>query len=337
MTDERTVESYAALIPLLLLVAIQDVLTGVFGAPSIVATMIASRAMTPRRAIYLSTVAQFIGPLIFGVAVASTVGADVVQSQGITPLILCAALSSTVFWMIFSWALRIPSSSTHALIGGLVGAVFAALGPSAIHGSGLLKILLSLTLTAPLGILGGFLVTHLDYWLVRKSPPKVAQRFNQGQFFASLFLGLAIGSNNAQNAMGITTLGLIAAGIQSKFVVPPWVIVGSAVCLALGNLVGGMRLMKAVGMQFFRIRPIHGFSAEVSSALIIAISSILGGDVSTTHVTSMSIIGAGAAERISMVRWGFVQRVLLTWVLTIPFTALIAAMLYLIFNALGLH
>ena len=329
--------NFAAVVPFLLLVAIQDMLTGVFGAPSIVATMIASRAMTPRRAIYLSTVAQFVGPLIFGVAVASTVGADVVRSQGVTPLVLCAALSSTVFWMIFSWALRIPSSSTHALIGGLVGAVFAALGPSAIYGGGLLKILLSLTLTAPLGIIVGFLVTHLDYWLVRGAPPKVAERFNQGQFFASLFLGLAIGSNNAQNAMGITTLGLIAAGVLPKFEVPVWVIVGSAVCLALGNLLGGMRLMKAVGMQFFRIRPIHGFSAEVSSALIIAISSILGGDVSTTHVTSMSIIGAGAAERISMVRWGFVQRVLLTWVLTIPSTALIAGVLYLVLAALGLH
>jgi len=326
-----------ALIPLLILVAVQDMLTGIFGAPSIVATMIASRAMTPRRAIYLSTVAQLVGPLIFGVAVASTVGADVVRSQGITPVMLCAALSSTVFWMIFSWALRIPSSSTHALIGGLVGAVFAALGPSAIHGGGLLKIILSLTLTAPLGIIGGFLVTHLDYWLVRRSPPQVAQRFNQGQFVASLFLGLAIGSNNAQNAMGITALGLVAAGISPQFEVPAWVILGSAICLALGNLVGGMRLMKAVGVQFFRIRPIHGFSAEVSSAIIIAVSSILGGDVSTTHVTSMSIIGAGAAERISMVRWGFVQRVLLTWVLTIPMTALIAGVLYLVLNAMGIR
>ena len=327
--------NFAALIPLLLLVAVQDILTGVFGAPSIVATMIASRAMTPRRAIYLSTFAQFVGPLIFGVAVATTVGAGVVQAQGIAPVVLYAALSSTVFWMIFSWSLGIPSSSTHALIGGLIGAVFTALGPSAIHGSGLLKVLISLTLTAPLAVVVGFLVTHIDYWLVRRSPPQIAQRFNQGQWIASLFLGFAIGSNNAQNAMGILTLGLVVTGILPKFEVPVWVIVGSAVCLALGNLVGGMRLIRTVGMQFYRIRPIHGFSAEVSSTLIIATSALLGGNVSTTHVTSMSIIGAGAAERISMVRWGFVQRVLITWVLTIPSTALIAGVLYLVLNALG--
>lgn len=327
----------AALIPFLILVAIQDMLTGIFGAPSIVATMIASRAMSPQRAIYLSTFAQFVGPLIFGVAVASTVGAGVVQSTQVTPVMLCAALCSTVFWMIFSWISRIPSSSTHALIGGLVGAVLAALGPSAIHSDGLLKILLSLTLTAPLGIVCGFLVTRLDYWLVRGATPQVVYRFNQGQWIASLFLGFAIGSNNAQNTMGITTLGLLASGVLPEFNVPTWVIVGSAACLALGNLLGGMRLMRAVGMQFFRIRPIHGFSAELSSAIIISISSLLGGDVSTTHVTNMSIIGAGAAERISMVRWGFVQKVLMTWLVTIPMTALIAGALYAILNALGIH
>ena len=239
--------------------------------------------------------------------------------------------------MVSSWYLRIPSSSTHALVGGLVGAVVMALGPTAIYGSGLLKIILSLTLTAPLGMVGGFLVTCINYRLVHGARPQIAHRFNQGQLVASLFLGFAIGSNNAQNAMGVTTLGLVAAGIQQKFEVPAWVILGSAVCLALGNLIGGMRLIKTVGLQFFRIRPIHGFSAEVSSALIIALSSLLGGDVSTTHVTSMSVIGAGAAERISMVRWNFVQRVLFTWVLTIPITAILAAMLYFVLNALGLH
>lgn len=178
---------------------------------------------------------------------------------------------------------------------------------------------------------------HINYWLARRARPQIARRFNHGQLVASLFLGFTVGSNNAQNAMGITALGLVASGVQPKFEVPIWVIVGSAVCLALGNLLGGMRLIRTVGMQFFRIRPIHGFSAEISSALIIGLSSLLGGDVSTTHVTSMSIIGAGAAERISMVRWGFVQRVLLTWVLTIPITALLAGMLYLVLNALGLR
>lgn len=325
------------LILLLLLLAIQDVLTGIFGAPSIVATMIASRAMSPRRAIYLSTFAQLIGPLLLGVAVASTVGEHVVRSQGITTVELCAALISTIFWMILSWYLRIPSSSTHALIGGLVGAVLAALGPSAIQIGGLIKVIASLTLTAPLGLIGGFVVTHFNYWLVRRARPQVAQRFNQGQLVASTLLGFAIGSTNAQNVMGITTLGLVVAGVQQQFEVPPWVIVGSAICLAVGNLLGGMRVIHTVGMKYFRIRPIHGFSAEVSSALIIAISALLGGNASTTHVTSMSIVGAGAAERIAMVRWGVVQRVVITWLLTIPMTALLAGLLVLLLGALGLR
>lgn len=327
----------AAFIPFLALVIIQDTLTGIFGAPSIVATMIASRAMGTRQAILLSTLTQFIGPFLFGVAVASTIGSEVVETSMLTPAMMDAALCSTVFWMLFSWYVRIPSSSTHALIGGLVGAAFVASGASAIHGNGFLKILLSLTLTAPLGVVGGYVVAKLCYWMARNATPRINQRFNQGQFIASTFLGFAIGSNNAQNAMGVTVLGLMSTGLLTKFEVPLWVIVLSAAFLAVGNLVGGMRIMRSVSRQFFRIRPIHGFSAEVSSMFIITFNSLLGGDVSTTQVTSMSIIGSGAADRISMVRWGFVQRVLLTWVFTIPLTAILAGLVYLALMGMGIH
>lgn len=323
--------------PLLVLVVIQDILTGIFGAPSIVATMVASQAMTPRRAILLSTVAQLVGPFIFGVAVASTVGSDVVQAQQITPLMLCAALSSTVIWMVFSWYRRIPSSSTHALIGGLVGAVVVALGPAAIHGVGLLKILLTLTLTAPLGFIGGYFVTRVCRWFTQLPTPTSDRRFNRGQFVASMFLGLAIGSNNAQNAMGITALGLVATGSLPTFQVPMWVIIISAVFLAVGNLLGGLRLVRSVGGDFFDIRPIHGFGAEVSSVAVITVSSLVGGNVSTTHVTSMSIIGAGSAECLASIQWKFVRKVLMTWVLTIPITACLAGFIYVALVAVGVH
>lgn len=323
--------------PLLILVIVQDILTGIFGAPSIVATMIASEAMTPRRAIVLSTLAQLIGPFVFGVAVASAVGSEVVEAHGLTPIMLCAAISATVFWMVFAWFCRIPSSSTHALLGGLIGVVLIGLGPSAIHGGGLLKILISLALTAPLGFLGGFVMTRLCYWLAKQGTEHADHRFNQGQRIASFFLGLAVGSSNAQNAMGITALGLVAAGELSTFEVPTWVIALSAVFLAMGNLVGGMRLVHSVGKDFFQIRPIHGFGAELSSVAVIAVSSLVGSNVSTTHVTSMAIVGAGSAERISNVRWRFVNKVLLTWVFTIPLTALLAACLYALFSALGVH
>jgi PiT family inorganic phosphate transporter len=329
------VNTLTPLIPLLVLVIIQDILTGVFGAPSIVATMVASQAMSPRRAIWLSTLAQLVGPFLFGVAVASTLGSEVVEVREITPLMLCAALSATVYWMVMSWRFRIPSSSTHALIGGLVGAVVVALGPSAIHGNGLGKILLTLTMTAPIGFLGGFLVTRVCRHLTREATPRADHRFNRGQHVASVFLGLAIGSNNAQNAMGITALGLVASGVMPHFEVPLWVVIVSAVCLAVGNLVGGMRLIRSVGTEFFPIRPMHGFGAELSSVAVIAVSSMVGGNVSTTHVTSMSIIGAGSAERLSMIQWGFVQKVLLTWVLTIPLTAALAGLFYVALRALG--
>jgi PiT family inorganic phosphate transporter len=332
---EKPVNQWDLLIPLLFLVSAQDTLTGVFGAPSIVATMIASNAMAPHRAILLSTCAQLIGPCVFGVAVATSIGSEVIDPRAITPAIIFAALGATVAWMLAAWFWRIPCSSTHALVGGLVGAGFAGLGASAIHESGLLKIVLGLTLTAPLGILVGFGIARLCRALTRRR--HADRHFNRGQFVVALFLGLAVGSNNAQNAMGVTVLGLMATGFLPRFEVPLWVIVGSGVCLALGNLVGGMRLMRSVGTQFFEVRPLHGFSAEMSSTLIIIASSLVGGDVSTTHVTSMSIVGAGAAESVRAVQWRFVRRVLLTWVLTIPATALLAGSICLLLTRVGIH
>jgi len=320
----------------MVLITVQDILTGIFGAPSIVATVIASQAMSPKRAIVLSTVAQLIGPCLFGVAVATAVGSAVIDPRSMTPCILYAALISTVVWMLCAWYFRIPSSSTHALIGGLIGAVFAALGLSAIHESGLLKILLSLILTAPLGILIGFMIARFCRFMTRKSSLRRDYHFNRGQLIFAVFLGLTVGSNNAQNAMGITVLGLMATGFLSKFEVPLWVIIGSAVCLAAGNLFGGMRLMRTTGTHFFEVRPLHGFSAEMSSSVIILLSSLVGGDVSTTHVTSMSIVGAGAAEGVKQVQWRFVQRVLLTWVVTIPATAVLACMICLLLRRAGL-
>ena len=317
-----------ALIPLVGLAFIQDFLTGMFGAPSIIATMIASRAMGLRRALLLSTVTQFVGVFLFGSAVAVTVGASVVKADQLTPLALYAALGGTVLWMLFSRSLDIPTSSTHTLIGGLVGAAFAARGAAAIDGPGLLRLLVVLIGTAPLGLIGGFVAVRLIYWLGRLASPNINRRLNQGQWIVSTVLGLAIGSNNGQNTMGMIALSLLLTGVAPTFSVPFWAVFLSALGLALGNLLGGTRLTRSIGARFFQIRPIHGFSAEVSSALIIAISSWLGGDVSTTHVTNLAIVGAGAGERLSMVRWGFVQHVLLTWLLTIPATAVLSAFAY---------
>lgn len=312
-----------------------DVLIGVLTAPSIVATMIASRAMGPQRALLLSTIAELIGPFLFGVAVASVIGSQVIDVERVTPMTLHAVLASALVWHLLAYYLRIPTSSSHALIGGMVGAVVAAAGPGAIHGSGLLKVLASLILTAPLGLVGGFLMVRFCYWLARNATPKVNHTFNQGQLVVSFGLGLAIGTNEAQRTMGLIALGLVLTKSTDHFEIPPWVIAISALGLALGNLVGGMRIIRTVGMKFFPIRPIHGFSAETASALIIGVSSLLGGIVSTSHLTNLSVIGAGAAERLSMVRWGFVRYLVIAWLFTIPVTAVLGGLIFELLRILG--
>lgn len=325
------------LIPLVLLGSIQGVLTGLFGAPSIVSTMIASRAMGPRKALLLSTVAQFAGPFLFGVAAATVLGGEVLTPTVITPAVLYIGLSATIFWMIFTFYLSIPSSSTHALLGGLLGAALAASGPGAVRSSGLLKVLASLLLSAPVGFAGGFLMVQLWYWLARNATPRINQRFNQGQWIASLGLGMVLGSNNAQSTMGVIALGLVLSGLVQQFEVPIWIVALCATSLAIGNLIGGMRLVKSLGGKFFQIRPIHGFSAELASTIIIGVASLIGGNVSTTHVTSSSIVGAGAGERLSLVRWGFVHHVFMTWILTIPLTAALAGLMYFSLKTLGMR
>jgi PiT family inorganic phosphate transporter len=326
-----------ALIALIILGSAQGILIGILGAPNIVSTMIASRAMSPRNALILSTCAQFIGPFLFGVAAATVIGSQVVAMQAISPLVINSALIAAVIGMIFSFNLRIPSSSTHAIFGGLLGAVVTASGLSGINVPGMLKVLTSLLLSAPMGLLGGFLMVRICYWLAKYATPRINRRFNQGQWLASFGLGMTLGSINAQNSMGIITLGLVLNGDLSHFYVPLWVVAWCATGLALGNLLGGMRLIKSVGARFFPIRPVHGFSAELASAVIIGVSSLLGGNVSTTHITSFSIVGAGAAERLSMVRWGFVRNVLITWISTIPFTAVISGIIYESLNHFGMR
>jgi inorganic phosphate transporter, PiT family len=325
------------LIILFALTLIQDVLIGIFSAPGIIATMIASRSMSPRKAVLLSTVTQLIGPLLFGVTVAHVIGSEVFNTSVVTSVVLLVALSSTIIWMVISYYLHVPSSSTHALLGGLLGSVLVAAGPDAVYSSGLLKILISLAITAPLAMLGGFIMVRLSYWAVRNASPRINDRFNQGQWLTSIGLGMVVGSINAQNVMGMMTLALVLTGFIPQFEVPGWVIGLSALGLAFGNLIGGTRLIKTVGARFFQVRPIHGFSAQVASAVIIGIALRLGGNVSATHVTSMAVVGAGAAERLSMVRWGFVQNVLLTWLVTIPFTALLGGLVYMGLSRIGVQ
>jgi PiT family inorganic phosphate transporter len=294
----------------------------------IVATMISSRAMTPRAALIIAAVAEFFGPFALGVAVARTIGEDVAIPGSITVGMLVAALLSASLWNILTWYLGIPSSSSHALIGGLLGAVITGSGLEVIQLEGLWKIVVALLISPVIGFLGGYLIMRLTVWLAQSASPRANIFFKRTQIPAAIALAFSYGSNDAQKTMGIITLGLVALGFQESFVVPWWVTLLSALTLAIGTAIGGWRIIHTLGAKFYRIRPIHGFTSQVTSGMVVLVASLLGGPVSTTHVVSTSILGVGSAERRSMVRWGIVRDILIAWIFTVPVTAAMAAVLY---------
>jgi len=316
------------IITLIVIALIFDFLNGFHDSSNIVATMISSRAFRPRVALGVTAVAEFSGPFIFGVAVAKTIGQDIVEPGTITVAVILAALLSATAWNILTWYLGIPSSSSHALIGGIIGAVAVGAGLQAIQMSGLTKVLIALFISPIIGLAAGYLFTKLVFFLARGASPRINWFFKRSQIVTAVALGLSHGTNDAQKTMGIIVLGLVTTGYLSEFYVPTWVIALSAGAIALGTALGGWRLIKTLGGKFYKIRPVHGFSSQVTSATVILSASLVGGPVSTTQVVSSSIIGAGSAERLSKVRWGVAGNIALAWVVTIPATALIAAGLY---------
>jgi len=305
-----------------------DFLNGFHDSSNVVATMISSRAVSPRVALLMSAVAHFSAPFLFGVAVARTIGHEVVAQEAVTiPVIMAAALSAIV-WNVITWWLGIPSSSSHALIGGLVGAVAVSFGLQDIQLTGLGKVLMALLISPLLGLTVGYVIMKLVLFLVRGASPRVSTLFKRLQWITSLGLALSHGTNDAQKTMGIITMGLVAAGYLSRFEVPYWVILMSASAIALGTALGGWRIIRTLGAKFYKIRPIHGFTSQLTSAIVIMGAAMLGGPVSTTHVVSSSIIGVGSSERLSKVRWGVAGNIVVAWVVTIPASALMAALLY---------
>lgn len=319
----------SVLIVILIIVALLfDFLNGFHDASNIVATMISSRAMSPRMALITSALAHLSGPFLFGVAVAKTVGHDVVAENAVTAPVILAALLSAIVWNLITWWLGIPSSSSHALLGGLMGAVGIGFGLQNIQLGGLGKILVALFISPVLGLVVGYIAMKLTLFLARGASPRVGTLFRRLQWFTSLWLALSHGTNDAQKTMGIITMGLVATGHLTRFVVPWWVIALSASAIALGTASGGWRLIRTLGGKFYKIRPIHGFTSQVSSAAVIMGAALLGGPVSTTQVVSSSIMGVGSAERLSKVRWGVAGNIAIAWVVTIPASASMAALFY---------
>ncbi len=307
-----------------------DFLNGLHDSSNIVATMISSRALSPGKALAMTAAAEFAGPFLFGIAVATTIGSEVVDPAAISSAVIIAALSSAIVWNLITWYFGWPSSTSHALIGGLIGSVAVAEGFGTIHLAGLEKVLIALFLSPVLGMVFGYLMLKLIYFLARGATPGVNTLFKRAQWGTSVALALSHGTNDAQKTMGIIAMAMVTTGYVTEFDVPWWVITVSAGAIALGTLAGGWRLIRTLGGKFYKIRPVHAFGSQLTSAGIILGAALLGGPVSTTQVVSSAIMGAGSADRVSKVRWTVARDVAVAWVLTIPVAALLAAGLYLL-------
>jgi PiT family inorganic phosphate transporter len=310
---------------LIVLALVFDFLNGFHDSSNIVATMIASRALSGRQALAITALAEFSGPFLFGVAVATTIGDQVLTVSEIKLYIILAALIASIVWDIITWRFGIPSSSSHALVGGLIGAAVVENGWGVIKLAGLGKVVLALAISPPIGLVAGYLVMKFVLFMARASSPKINVFFKRAQIVTAIALALSHGTNDAQKTMGIMTLGLVSAHVIPTFHVPLWVITVCAVAIAAGTATGGWRLIKTLGSKFFKVRPVHGFTTQVASATVILSAALLGGPVSTTQVVSSAIMGVGSAERVSKVRWGTAGQIVLAWLTTIPFAAILAA------------
>lgn len=313
-----------------------DFLNGVHDSSNIVATIISSRSLSPRAALMLTAISEFCGPFLFGVAVAKTVGSEIIPPGLMTMPVLISALTGAILWNIITWFLGVPSSSSHALIGGLIGATTAGVGFDVIQMSGLNKVFIALFLSPVIGLAAGFVFTRLVYVLAASASMKINLFFKRVQVLTGIGLALSHGANDAQKTMGIITLGLVTTGALDSFEVPLWVIGISALAIAMGTLSGGWRLIKTLGAGFFRVRPVHGFCAQMTSASVILGAALLGGPVSTTQVVSSAILGVGAADRVNKVRWHLAANILTAWLITIPLSGLMAAGTFVILTYAGI-
>lgn len=318
----------ATLAVLLISALLFDFLNGFHDSSNIVATVIASRAMSPRRVLWTTAAAHFVGPFLFGVAVARTIGEGIVDPTHVTMPVVIATMIAAVAWNVVTWLLGIPSSSSHALVGGILGAVLVSQGADAIQMRGFLKVVVTLFASPILGLLAGYLLMNLTLFVFRGASPGINRFFKQAQVITSLGLALSHGANDAQKTMGIITLGLVVEHVIPQFAVPLWVIAASAGMIALGTAMGGWRLIRTLGGRIYKIRPVHGFVSQLTGAFVILGAALLGGPVSTTQVMSSAIMGVGSAERLSKVRWQVGYEMLVAWALTIPLAGAMAAAAY---------
>jgi PiT family inorganic phosphate transporter len=307
-----------------------DFINGFHDTANAIATSVSTRALTPRQAIILAAVMNFVGALTF-TGVAKTITKDIVDPFALEngPVVILAALTAAIAWNLITWYYGIPSSSSHALIGSIAGAAISAAGFGILNYEGFLKILQSLIISPFLALAVGFIVMSLFRILFKNANlTRTTRGFRMFQVVTAAMQAYTHGTNDAQKAMGIITMALIAANYHTTTDIPEWVRISAAVAMGLGTSVGGWKIIKTVGGKIMKIRPVNGAAADLSSAMIIFAATTFHLPVSTTHVISSAIMGVGAAQRVKGVKWGVAQRIVLTWIITLPISALIAGFVY---------
>jgi len=306
-----------------------DFTNGFHDAANSVATVVSTRVLTPKQAVIWAAFFNFIAFMIFGTAVAKTIGKGMIDINQVDLYVILAGILGTIAWNITTWYLGLPTSSSHALIGGYAGAAIAKAGFGAILWAGWIKTVIFIVVAPALGLFLGLILITVITWLVRKqTPAKVSKWSRIMQIFSAALYSLGHGGNDAQKTMGIIASVLVAGGITKTFDIPLWVVLSCHGAIALGTIFGGWRIVKTMGSKITKLRPIDGFCAETASAFSIFFATHLGVPVSTTHIITGAISGVGAARRLSAVRWGVTLNIVWAWLLTIPLAAAFSFLTY---------
>lgn len=311
-----------------------DYINGFHDTANAIATCISTRALSVKGAIMMAAVLNFVGAMI-STKVAGTIGKGIVDSSNVTQMVVLAGIAGAIIWNLITWYYGLPSSSSHAIIGGIAGAVFAHAGLGALKWDGLKKIVMALILSPILGTAVGFIFMLLLYRIFRNSAPSgLNKNFRRMQIASAALMAFSHGTADAQKSMGVITMALVSYGFLKTFAVPWEVMIGCAGAMALGTAAGGWRIIKTVGRDFVKLQPVHGFCVETASAGVILGASAFGMPTSTTHVITSTILGVGLSKRITAVNWKVAQRIVVAWVLTIPAAALMAYLTYQVLSPL---
>lgn len=313
-----------------------DFVNGFHDSANAIATVVGSRTLKPLYAVTIAAITNFIGPFIFGTAVAATVGKGIIQTEYATTEVILAGLIGSIVWNLVTWFFGLPSSSSHALIGGLIGSALISHGIRSLVFTGINKTLIFMVVSPALGFFVAFtLAILLVFFLKREKPQFINRIFGKLQICSSIFFSLTHGANDGQKTMGVITALLLAGGFlpSKEFVIPLWVILSAAIAIGLGTFFGGWRIVKTMAFKLTDLKPYQGFCAEMGGGAILTIMAWFGIPVSTTHAISGAIMGVGATKRLSAVRWGIGKRIVYAWIITIPASAAIAALIFVVINA----